>query len=542
MPAAARRRRARILAWGALIGALAGAAGEARAEVKRYALLIGANRGHAHETPLRYAESDVGAVADTLSQLGGYPSEQVVRLLAPNASRVRSALMDLNLAIQAQVRAGHEAVLFVYYSGHADAQQLHLGASDLPSEELRKLVQLSPARLKMLLLDACRSGAVTRVKGGHQVAPFQIGVEDQLRFEGYAVITSSSAGEDAQESDALRSSIFTHHFLSALRGPADLNRDHQVTLGEAYNYAYEQALKTSMATVVGSQHATYDYDLRGRADPVLSDLRAAGDHGQLLLAAPGEYLVMSADGSSILLEAAVKAPRTTVLLPPARYQVRMRTRSNVYQGEVALQSGAPTVLAQGDLRPVPLAQVIRKGDLAASLAQGPSVVGSMHGPLGVGFSPMMGAQVGWAFELPKFTLMPRLGWSMGRSLALDPEKVVSHQVTELSLELTALYVFDWDRVSLAPLVSVGWGRLHHEVTRAGCAGEGCVIDARPNALITSVGGWGMYPLGRGFTVEAILELANFYSRRQQSSEVFELDAPRLGKLTYRAGLGVGYRY
>src|SRR5205814_4122811 len=192
------------------------------------------------------------------------------------------------------------------FSGHSDAQNLHLGADDLSSEELSKLVRLSPAKLKVLLLDSCRSGALTRVKGGHQVPPFQIRVEDQLRFEGYAVITSSSAGEDAQESDALRSSIFTHHFLAALRGPADLNHDGLVTLGEAYAYAYEQALKSSMATVVGSQHATYDYDLHGRADPVLADLRGAHDQGRLILTAPGEYLVMSSDGNAMVLEATTK--------------------------------------------------------------------------------------------------------------------------------------------------------------------------------------------------------------------------------------------
>jgi hypothetical protein len=540
------RARAATRAAALAVLALAGAwSVEARAEVKRYALLIGANRGHAHETPLRYAETDVGAVADTLSQLGGYVSEHVTRLIAPTPARVRSALMDVNLAIQAQVRAGHEAILFVYYSGHADAQSLHLGTSDLPSEELRKLVQLSPARLKVLLLDACRSGTVTRVKGGHQVAPFQIGVEDKLRFEGYAVITSSAAGEDAQESDALRSSIFTHHFLTALRGPGDFNRDRQVTLNEAYGYAYDQALKTSMTTVAGSQHATYDYDLRGRADPVITDLRAAADHGHLLLSSPGEYMVMSGEGASVLFEAAVTAPRTIVLLPPARYQVRLRTRSNVYHGEFALRPGQPTVVAESDLRPLPLAQVIRKGDVEATLAQGPSVVGLVHGPLGTGFSPMVGAQVGYAFELPRFTLMPRLGWSMGRSLSRDPDRVASHDVTELSLELTALYVFDWDWVSLAPLVSVGWGRLHHQVVLAGCSagGPNCNFSARPNALITTVGGWAMVPLGRGFTLDAMLELANFYAKRQADPErTFDLDSPRFGKLTYRAGVGIGYRY
>jgi hypothetical protein len=529
-------------AFATLAAALLLHAAPARAEVKRYALLVGANRGHPGEVQLRYAESDVNGVAETLSQVAGFQSERIVRLVAPTPARVRGALVDLSLLIQEQVRAGHEAILFVYFSGHSDAQNLHLGPNDLSSEELSKLVRLSPAKLKVLLLDSCRSGALTRVKGGHQVAPIQIGVDNQLRFEGYAVITSSTAGEDAQESDALRSSVFTHHFLAALRGPADVNRDRLVTLGEAYAYAYEQALKTSMTTLAGSQHATYDYDLHGRADPVLSDLRSAGEQAHLSLAEPGEYLVMSDDASALIIEATTKAPHTVLLLPAERYQVRLRTRTNVYQGEVALRSGQTTVLDDRALHPLPIAQVIRKGETEATLAWGPSVAGSLQGPLGSGFSPMYGAQVGWAFELPRVTLVPRLGWSAGHSLH-PPSDVTSHELTQLSAELTALYVFDWNRLSIAPLISVGWGMLHHHVERAeGCAAGECRTDVRPNALITTVGTWLLFPLGRGFALEGTVELANFYSRRQEDPQKVIPDSPRLGVLTYRTSLGLGYRY
>jgi hypothetical protein len=155
---------------------------------------------------------------------------------------------------------------------------------------------------------------------------------------------------------------------------------------------------------------------------------------------------------------------------------------------------------------------------------------------------MYGAQLGWAFELPRVTLMPRLGYSAGRALH-PPEDVTSHDLTQLSLELSALYVFDWNRLSIAPLVSVGWGMLHHRVRHdETCMGEACRIDVRPNALITSVGTWLLFPLGRGFALEGTVELANFYSRRQQDPTKLDSRAPRLGVLTYRTSLGLGYRY
>jgi hypothetical protein len=530
-------------ALAAVLGALAltGAAGETRAEVRRYAFLVGANQGAAHEAPLRYAESDVKAVAETLVQLGGFDSERVVQLRAPSAERVRKALLDLVLTIQRDLRNGGEAMLFAYYSGHADAQNLHLGGTEMPSEELSSLVRLSQAKLKVLLLDACRSGALTRVKGGRPVTPFQIGVQDMLSNEGYAVITSSGLGEDAQESETLRSSIFTHHFLGGLRGLADANGDRLVTLGEVYGYASEQTVKASIQTVAGTQHATYYYDHRGRADPVLSDLRRRGELAELVLATPGEYLLMDGASGAVLFEAGVKSARTPLQIGAGRYRVRARTRDRVYETDLALLAGEIRGLHVDQMRSVPLAQVVRKGETAERLASGPSLAGTVHGPLGAGFSPMVGLQLGWAFELPKLSLIPRLSIAQGR--ANEPAgSVQAHTLREITAELAALYVFDFGRLALAPMLSAGWGFYEQRLDRGAACTASCQEVSRPQGLITTVGGWGGFALGRGFTVELSLELASFYLRRQSGTAGPEDGAPRVGTLTYRTGLGIGYRY
>ncbi|HEY0715879.1 MAG TPA: caspase family protein [Polyangia bacterium] len=545
-PALHRRGRGvRRLGW--LIGLLSLVAATAvpalaQAEVRRYAFLVGSNKGAPHEQPLLYAESDVDAVAATLINHGGFASESIVRLQGPTAGRVRKALLELGLKIQADLRNGGEAVLFAYYSGHADAQSLHLGGTELATEELSNLVRLSQAKLKVLLLDACRSGALTRVKGGRPVAPFQIGLQDLLRNEGYAIITSSSAGEDAQESEALRSSIFTHHFLAGLRGPADISRDRMVTLGEAYNYAAEQTLKTSLGTLAGSQHATFEYDLRGRADPVLSDLRRTEGRAELVLETPGEYLLLDGGTGALLFEAMVKAPNTPVIVEPGRYRVRARTRREVFESEVTLASGGRETLRTSGMRSVPLAQVVRKGETAASLASGPTVGGSVHGPIGSGFSATTGVSIGWAFELPRFSIVPRLGFGRGRAVELAGN-VESHTLREITAEVSALYVFDLGPLAVAPLVSAGWAVFRHEVSNAGvCQAPPCTETSVPQGLLTTVGAWGSYPLGRGFSLESTVELANFYLRRQESRSGIEPRASRSGVLTYRAGLGLGYRY
>jgi hypothetical protein len=514
-----------------------------RAEVKRYAFLVGSNRGAAHEAPLRYAESDVDAVANLLMDLGGFPGERVVRLYAPSAPRVRQALLDLMVRMQQDLRGGGEAVLFAFYSGHADAQNLHLGGSELPMEELSGLVRASQAKLKVLLVDACRSGALTRVKGGRPVAPFQIGIEDLLRNEGYAVITSSSAGEDAQESEGFRSSVFTHHFLAALRGMGDVNRDRLVTLGEAYNYSSEQTLKTSLNTLAGSQHATFEYDLRGRADPVLADLRTRGELAELVLDAAGDYLLLDPTSGALLFEAGAKVAGMSLKIHPRRYRVRARTADEVYETDLSLAAGESRRLLHSQMRSVPIAQVVRKGETAAQVASGPVVSGTMHGPLATGYSNMFGLQVGWALELPRFSLVPRLGWSTGRSLNPATLRYRAHTLDELTAELAGLYVFDFGRLSLAPLVSAGWALFKHSLFEIECeSASPCITVVRPSGLITTVGGWVSYSLGRGFTLEASLELANFYLRRQASVATIQSNAAPSGTLTYRGGFGLGYRY
>jgi hypothetical protein len=86
------------------------------------------------------------------------------------------------------------------------------------------------------------------------------------------------------------------------------------------------------------------------------------------------------------------------------------------------------------------------------------------------------------------------------------------------------------------MVSVGWAFMRQSLELPEAQ------TTEPQALITAVGGRGSWPLGGGFTLEASLELMNLYLRRQENREGIESDAPRFGTLTYRTGVGVGYRY
>jgi len=77
--------------------------------------------------------------------------------------------------------------------------------------ELEALVRGSSADIRILVVDSCRSGSVTRVKGGSPAPPIALSTVTELSGEGVIVLTASTAGEDVQESDQLAGSFFTYY-------------------------------------------------------------------------------------------------------------------------------------------------------------------------------------------------------------------------------------------------------------------------------------------------------------------------------------------
>jgi len=192
------------LCWAPLVASQdADAAGE-----RRFAVIIGANQGDLADAPLLYAERDAERMAEVLSQLAGVYEEDVVLLRSPDTQRVTQVISEVGRrAARAQRDPDQRSLLFFYYSGHADADAMHLGTSRLDFDSITAAIEALPVDVRILIVDACRSGELTRVKGGVPAEPFEITVENQLSSNGMAIITSSSAGEDAQESDRLRGGV-----------------------------------------------------------------------------------------------------------------------------------------------------------------------------------------------------------------------------------------------------------------------------------------------------------------------------------------------
>jgi hypothetical protein len=391
----------------------------AQPRIERFAVIVGNNLGSPGDMPLRYAEADAARVHDALVELGDFSPLNSVLLRGRDAKQVRAALLAMNERIrELRETPDAQAVLFVYYSGHADASALHLQGTTLDIAELRQHARGSAANFRLVVLDACRSGALTRVKGGQRAPPFALPAfsDDPLPGDGFAFLTASSANEDAQESDELQGALFTHAFVAGLLGAADSDGDGAVVLDEAYRYAYQATLRETSRSFAGIQHPTFHYDLRGRGQVVLTRPgRHAASRASLGFPAGLAFLLFrdSAEGP-VAVELRESAAPTRLNLPAGRYFVRARASDVMYEGMFQAEPGSSRLIDIGALTRIDYARLVRKHARSSRFAQGLELGPSLRSALPNADTPCLGAFVAYNLELSSFGLRARFGTCAGQ--------------------------------------------------------------------------------------------------------------------------------
>jgi hypothetical protein len=432
----------------------------AHAQVERFALVIGNNLGGPDDVALRYAEDDAGKIYAVLENLGGFRPENMLLLRGRGADEVRDALIAMNERIRRQAGAGRpDTMLFVYYSGHADAQALHLASSELSLRQVEQLVTGSAAEFRVLVLDACRSGALTRVKGGRRAPPVSISLEDQLAGEGTVFLTASSANEDAQESDQIKGSFFTHYLVSGLIGAADQNQDGRVVLEEAYRYAYEHTLRASSRTLAGTQHPTFKYDMRGQGQVVLTQVMPRQHRALVHLPAGRSYLLLR-DGPEgpVVAEVGARDQVRRISVAAGRYFVRGRAPSYLLEGTVHLSGGNEQTINDVQLDRIEYARFVRKGATDLRAVHGPQAGLRSRSAVFAGAS-CMGPYLGYAWETRHFDLIPRVGLCRGLDETVRDDALNSTprsvRASEIDLGVRLARTWDVSRLALSIGVTPG---------------------------------------------------------------------------------------
>ena len=499
------------------------------ASVERYAVIIGNNRGDADEPELRFAEADAMRVHGVLRDVAGFQPDRMVLLRGEPAPVVERTLIGMNDRIRsAQSRAGVQVMLFVYFSGHADAQALHLRKTALELSLLEQLVRSSAAAFRVLVVDACRSGSLTRVKGGFAAPGFDIKIDEALSGEGTVFLTSSSANEDAQESDALGGSFFTHYFASGLLGPADQDRDSRITLDEAYRYAHENTLRASSRTLAGVQHPTFRYDLRGQGRLVLSEPFADRANRSVLSFPPGrQYLVFAGDdGGPVEGEIGTHDTVRVLSVRPGKHYVRGRGSAFLLEGSIDVAPAERLLLDDARLHRVDYARLARKGGAATPLIHGPELGYSLRTELRNDTGLCHGVFAGYAFVLPVVTLTPRVAYC---SSGFENE-LLSADTSDWDVMLHSELTWDLPVVSLSLGVDAGVAVLHQSFETQGLAPSRTTVGgaAGVNAGLGIALGYGL-----GFFLESG---ADIYVFSVEHTATREQDA--VASLAFRQRIGV----
>jgi len=452
----------------------------ARAEIERYALIIGNDTGDGDEQRLRYAEDDARRVYEVLRELGGFRPENMLMLRSEDAETARRSLISLNDRIRTQTASGAQSELLVYYSGHSDQAALHLGRSTMELVQLEELVRGSAATLRVLILDSCRSGALTRVKGGTIQPGFAVALDQQFPSDGVIFWTATSESESAQESDALRGSFFTHYLVSGLLGAADRDGSGSVTLGEAYQYTYENTLRATSRTLSGTQHPTFHYELGGHGDVVLTVLSRPGDQ-RALISFPEDksYLLIqgSADGG-VVAEIGAHDRTRRLSVKPGRYFVRGRSPEFLLEGTLVLGPSEQHQVRDEELERIDYMRLARKGHLDLRHASSVRAGYALRTALWSGGMLCQGPFAGYAIDLGLVSLAPRVGVCRG-GFGGAPGVTAD----ELDVELGAAHTWHLGRLATGAGFSLGGSYLRQRTSNGDELGHDTLAHA---GVLTSV--------------------------------------------------------
>lgn len=500
---------------------------------ERHAIVIGNNRGEPGEMPLRYAEADAEKMAAVLLDVGGVAAENLVLLQGADDGEVRRALVTINERIRAS--RPENVALIVYYSGHADDEALHLGDSSLSLGELRGLVQGSSAAFRLLVVDACRSGGLTQVKGGSIVPASALIFHDDIVGEGMVYLSATAANEDAQESDEIRGSFFTHYLVTGLLGAADTDGDGGVDLNEAYRFSYDNTIRASSRSFGGTQHPTFRQELKGKGDIVLSRWSAREDRAFIGFPRDQTWLLFrDSEGGAIIAELGARNQQRVIGVRPGQYFVRGRGRNALLEGTFQALPGATTDVGSVSLRRTEYARLVRKGgSQAPRVAHGLHVGYRLRSGLESDSTPCHGVFGGYAADFRAVTLIGRLGFCQGR-FTIDR---ITGTSREIDLELRVHKPVDLRWLTLDFGVGVGVAFLRQELPGEPQFGGDLAFGDRRK----TTGGHGdltfglQYDFDPGLYVGAEGSAMVYLFDREQPDGSAELDTVFAGRLGFLFG-------
>jgi len=330
---------------------------------ERIALVIGANRGLVSERQLRYAVSDARRIRDVLIELGRFSEARTYLLTNPSIRDIEKNIDELRGRIKEIRGAGKQVEFFFYYSGHGNANALHINNTTFTHDSLLSAIETSGADLTVAMVDACYSGALVTQKGISIAPPLDLRVTDTLSARGTIMLTSSSSDQISHESEELSGSIFTHHMISGLRGAADYDQSGTVSLSEAYGYARMNTSATTASRTGAMQQPSYAWNVKGKEEICLSWLSQGS--GMLVMHSGTQCpcYVISEPSQTVMTEFIPREKPVSIALPAGRYRVQQVCENSISYADIDLSWKKACTLSLGSLREFPRTAFTGKGPL-----------------------------------------------------------------------------------------------------------------------------------------------------------------------------------
>jgi hypothetical protein len=321
----------------------------------RFAVLVGNSYGGKDVAALKYVKNDLDQLRLILQDFCGFNRENVITL----HDKKQNDLIQVFQSIAGKLPSTEDNLLLFYYTGHADQQNLKMGNDRFALQNLKELFSRFPATIRIGIFDACQSGMFTRLKGGTLSEPFMF--KDDGKIKGQVILTSSSPNENSQESDLIGNSVFTFHFVNALRGSGDLSGDRKVTLAEAYQYSYNHTVASTAKSWGGTQHPSYLFQIQGEGDIVLADLnvRSVGILLQNWLG--GDITIQDSNGNIVADLTKNRNSTMMIALNSGMYEIVRNDGNRKWKALVSVGENAITQLTEEMFAEVEVQKSRRKG-------------------------------------------------------------------------------------------------------------------------------------------------------------------------------------
>ncbi|MDY6917694.1 MAG: caspase family protein, partial [Chloroflexota bacterium] len=212
---------------------------------------------------LQYTDDDAYDMRDALLEGSNWHSSHITMLIDEGASKG-----DIQQAIEDMGNAGEpDDVFLFYFSGHGGTvkDMLPFDETDeldeilcpydfnpddpesaINDDELGNWLAALPGEPVLVALDTCHSGGMIRqgvVQSKGIGEGSAAGQGDGFARDLYGVIdgvvvTACDDAEASYEDPILQNGVFTYYLVEGLNGAADANGDDQISMEEAFNYAY----------------------------------------------------------------------------------------------------------------------------------------------------------------------------------------------------------------------------------------------------------------------------------------------------------------